>query len=605
MKFTKRSRKVHTQPPMPERHPSISSSGEAGKTFIIAIITIVAVIALSLLLLFSDQLVGKAITIKAQEAGIEDVEPYANLPFSIVVKANAGREKVKALSIKLNVPTEIPCTKISHVDKTGWLSEKFSCETDARHTILKFAAVRNPRNPSESYLGGSVDFEIVEFQISGLPATFYKFAFPAGGVRLTYDSGVVTNFITKDATIEVTIASCGDSVPQALNSNNEVEECDDGNNVDTDKCNQQCKKTVCGDAIVQDPNGDGKTEVCDTAASNGMACTAMYGESCQYCSNTCEELITVTGPSCGDGMLDDKNGEECDNGVNNADGSECSSMCKSKVMVEEKPTEEETEMGKVCTAGTWICEGMGAHKRCNDSGSGYDDAESCAMGKTCNLGQCLAEGEMPTEEETEEEMDQSVIGDGMIESGEECDDSNQMNNDGCSSTGQVESGFTCVSEPSDCEMEVEMQAVCAKNEWVCEGMNALKQCNADGTAYNAAQNCAEGQKCEAGVCAIPPTVIQGTKISLIDVPAADNEFTTIITASQTFTQEVTVYTVLYGADNKVLSIKSEKIEGGLTEGGKYSATLNYPQANVQEKLVLVFDVEQNPTVFAQLHLEKS
>src|SRR3989344_8972124 len=178
MKSTKRSRKVHTQPPVPERHPSISSSGEAGKTFIIAIITIVAVIALSLLLLFSDQLVGKAITIKAQEAGIEDVEPYANLPFPIVVKANAGMNKVKAVSIKLYAPLDVPCPMESDItDKTGWELNEFSCGTDARYTVLNYKAVRNPRSPSESYLGEGKDFEIVVFQIPGLPVAPYKFAF--------------------------------------------------------------------------------------------------------------------------------------------------------------------------------------------------------------------------------------------------------------------------------------------------------------------------------------------------------------------------------------------------------------------------------------------
>ena len=42
-----------------EVHP-VANAGQASKPFIIAVISIVAVVALTLLLLFSDRLVGKA-----------------------------------------------------------------------------------------------------------------------------------------------------------------------------------------------------------------------------------------------------------------------------------------------------------------------------------------------------------------------------------------------------------------------------------------------------------------------------------------------------------------------------------------------------------------
>jgi cysteine-rich repeat protein len=50
-------------------------------------------------------------------------------------------------------------------------------------------------------------------------------------------------------------------------------------------------------------------------------------------------------------------------------------------------------------------------------------------------------------------MPMVVCGDGSIEAGEDCDDSNTANGDGCSANCGVESGFTCIGEPSDCSSE--------------------------------------------------------------------------------------------------------------------------------------------------------
>jgi len=44
----------------------------------------------------------------------------------------------------------------------------------------------------------------------------------------------------------------------------------------------------------------------------------------------------------------------------------------------------------------------------------------------------------------------SVCGNGLIESGEQCDDNNLVNGDGCSLICNIESGWTCNSEPSVC-----------------------------------------------------------------------------------------------------------------------------------------------------------
>ena len=85
----------------------------------------------------------------------------------------------------------------------------------------------------------------------------------------------------------------------------------------------------CGDGIL-DPNNN---EECDDNGQNGQECTPLYGGTCTYCSNTCEE-VTLTGSYCGDGEI---NGDEqCDG--SNFNGYTC-----------------QTVPGSSYTGGTLVC----------------------------------------------------------------------------------------------------------------------------------------------------------------------------------------------------------------------------------------------------------
>jgi len=82
------------------------------------------------------------------------------------------------------------------------------------------------------------------------------------------------------------------------------EECDDGNDVDNDECSNECESNVvCGDGV------QGGDEECDDEEDNGVECNPLYGDSCNYCSATCQE-IEILGPYCGDGTTNGN--EECD-----------------------------------------------------------------------------------------------------------------------------------------------------------------------------------------------------------------------------------------------------------------------------------------------------
>lgn len=82
-------------------------------------------------------------------------------------------------------------------------------------------------------------------------------------------------------------------------------------------------RNICGDGIVNQ-----NTEECDNGSSNGSVCTPTYGNSCNYCSVSCQN-ISVTGPYCGDGIM---NGDEqCDgNDIGNLSTNDfkCNKSCE-------------------------------------------------------------------------------------------------------------------------------------------------------------------------------------------------------------------------------------------------------------------------------------
>jgi len=91
----------------------------------------------------------------------------------------------------------------------------------------------------------------------------------------------------------ITGSVCVNGVPE------EGEECDDGNDVETDTCSNTCQITSCGDSVVQNPNGGGVAEVCDDGINDGS-----YGS----CNDDCTEFAGY----CGDGKTQSENGEFCD-----------------------------------------------------------------------------------------------------------------------------------------------------------------------------------------------------------------------------------------------------------------------------------------------------
>lgn len=122
-----------------------------------------------------------------------------------------------------------------------------------------------------------------------------------GGQLITGATDAVTEAATdtpggtSDAPTTGVPATCGDGAVQ------DPEECDDGNQVETDICTNACTTARCGDGIV------GPGEMCDAAGfSSG-------------CNDDCTES------QCGDARLNPEAGEACDDG--DMKGGACSPTC--------------------------------------------------------------------------------------------------------------------------------------------------------------------------------------------------------------------------------------------------------------------------------------
>jgi cysteine-rich repeat protein len=214
--------------------------------------------------------------------------------------------------------------------------------------------------------------------------------------------------------VECRLTYCGDHIVQAPNGrgiggplNDGVEQCDDGANGNaSDSCLDDCRFTqVCGDGLVSG------TEQCDAGTANN-----------DTEPNACRTNCTL--PVCGDLVIDNAFGEECDLGRNGDDSDYCSDLClrttvcgDMRVQGTEQCDDGNTNLNDTCVN----C----LNASCGDSFL-LQGGEECDNGATNNsdtiANSCRANCSLP------------ICGDRVADLafGEDCDDGRNGNNlDGC------------------------------------------------------------------------------------------------------------------------------------------------------------------------------
>ncbi|MFN2427840.1 MAG: DUF4215 domain-containing protein [Candidatus Binatia bacterium] len=190
-----------------------------------------------------------------------------------------------------------------------------------------------------------------------------------------------------DAQADLLHVACGDGVPSGY------EQCDDGNLLGGDGCDEDCIVEECGNGVLQAGEAcddQVQTATCEADCTVAFCGNGMHnpaaGEQCDTAGVSAGCEADCTRPVCGDGTLNPLAGEQCDDGGESA---VCDSDCTPAA----------------CGDGTL---NLGAGEQCDDGAAVSGDGCSAA----CALEAC---------------------GNGSRQDPEECDDGNAEDGDGCTS----------------------------------------------------------------------------------------------------------------------------------------------------------------------------
>lgn len=270
-----------------------------------------------------------------------------------------------------------------------------------------------------------------------------------------------------DAGFDGIAAVCGDGLLEG------EEECDDGNTEPGDGCSPDCRlerpscaedASVCsadefcldGECVIKEcasdadcgaPDGCALEVFCDEARffcvrepakADGERCEHTSGALSECSAGECEPIGCETTLDCDDGLV--CNGEErceagrcfgaespAEDGTHCANGGRCvGALCMPPACASDADCEDENECREEARCDLTILQCVAGDARVGAACDGaVCDSGVCEPGVCDPAGECVPTG----------------CGNGILESGEQCDDWNLENGDGCSSRCRIETAF--------------------------------------------------------------------------------------------------------------------------------------------------------------------
>lgn len=159
----------------PQTIAPVTKPSDAKRPFIIALIIFLALILITSLLLLAPKIVGKAFyTAGLNTAGLQEISPSANTPFTVNVKANIGPAQTVAVGFTLKYPAGLslaaPCEQavLSLLPNWGNDFKTITCQDNTitfEHGTLNFDAAQTG------------EFDIAAISFAGAPAGNYALDF--------------------------------------------------------------------------------------------------------------------------------------------------------------------------------------------------------------------------------------------------------------------------------------------------------------------------------------------------------------------------------------------------------------------------------------------
>ncbi len=241
-----------------------------------------------------------------------------------------------------------------------------------------------------------------------------------------------------DCRSDCTLPRCGDGIVDSAAG----EACDDGNLTNSDACPDgvggTCQPATCGDGIVWIGH-----EQCDCGASQDTMPATCHTNNSNEPDAECRPDCTL--PHCGDGIVDSATGEECDDG-NTVPGDGCNAECRIEAC-----GNAVVDVGEGCDDGNHnnhdAClddvanGGTCQPARCGD-GIVWADREQCDCADTeeNQPATCMSPNANTPDADCRLDCTVQRCGDAIVDTlhGEECDDGNAINGDGCSAACRIE-----------------------------------------------------------------------------------------------------------------------------------------------------------------------